>query len=558
MAADDVAADGLLQDLFSHIAETTGAPEAAAPGHEAEGMLEELYESLCPGPGENLSSDVIEQPLAVPVPQGELASFFGSPLVMSSLGNHIQQGLYQRFLKYCRKHEILPAPEIEPGEAHHHNSSTTAAVTSTVVSHFVQSRTMKSVAAVAESSGRPSKTVTCGLQRVASVLVHASAWMVGCALVTWRKLMRLGRFKPVAVIDKMLYDETPLKMKLQEWNNFLGRQEGMRHQAALQETYKYAKILRLDWQLGFLVWDVMGKRHRLVTVPLLVPLSCVDRNTAECLVGVIDQIQSLVPGLDAFLADFDLQIRMPVIDRFRANFKAERFFQTRTQGLVSSMFTCDVHKQSGCIKHSMSLSDDTFSGIINLALALEGSGSLDRLRQILQEIVADELIVVHAPPPGEDTHVFQHRKAVLDAFLPPNSVKNRKRRFIIHSLANSDISDHQIVHYCTFGCCSSPEQSIWNFQHWLVWALLPAKLGVFQRKSWTGSDTAVYWCALLHCHWGLLSKMILRFLSLHSVHRPMSSKSSRADDVGRADPAVSDMEALTLLFQDCLLSTAVD
>ena len=483
--------------------------------------------------------------------QSPLIYWLGHPTRLATLGDNIQKGLFQRFLRYCYKNESLPAPKIEGGEKDFEGSAT-AALTSTVVSHFVQSSSMKSVAAVAEETGRTHKAVASGLQRVASVMVYASAWLVGCSLQTWRSLFRHGRYKPVAVIDKMLYDETPLKMKLQEWNQFLAQTDGMRHQAALQETYKYAKILRLDWQLGFVLWDEMAKRHKLATIPLPVPLTCVDRNTSECLVGVIDKIHSLVPGFQGFLDDFGLHIRMPIIDRFAANFKAEKYFKRRTQGLVSSMFTCDVHKQSGCIKHAMSLTDDTMSGIINLALALEGSGSLDRLRQILQQLFAEELIVVYAHPPGEGTDEFKHRQAVLDAFLPPNSIKNRKRRFIIHCLANSDISSHEIVHYCSFGCCSSPEQSIWNFQHWLTWALLPAKLGVFQRKSWTGSDTAVYWCALLHSHWGLLSKVILRFLT---VPRPMGTKFGDGIDCDTETPVdanhpVSDMAALTLLYQD--------
>eukprot|EP00435_Cladocopium_sp_Y103_P020635 s658_g5.t1 len=322
-------------------------------------------------------------------------------------------------------------------------------------------------------------------------------------------------------------------MKLQEWNNFLGVAHGMsRHQSNLQETYKYAKILSLDWQLGFVVWDVRLRRHKLITVPLPVPLSAVDRNTAECLVGVIDQVHALVPELDGFFSDFGFHVRMPVIDRFAANFKAERFIRTRDPGVISAMFTCDVHKASGCVKNALSLNDDSLSGIINLGLSLEGSGSLDRMRGILQEIFADELQVVYQQPPGEGTEVFKHRQAVLSTFLPLKTPKSRKRCFVLHCLANSDISNHEIIHYCHFGCCSSPEVSLRNFQNWVVWALLPSKLSVFNRKSWTGSDTAVHWCGLLHAHWQLLPRIFLRFLT---PDRPLKSCVDTDDTDKRGD-----------------------
>lgn len=85
--------------------------------------------------------------------------------------------------------------------------------------------------------------------------------------------------------------------------------------------------------------------------------------------------------------------------------------------MVATPFTCDVHKASSSIKAVMVLSDDTLVGTPNIALALEGSGSLDRLRSILHELFAQELQIVHSLPQAEGTDVFAHTQVKQSSTL---------------------------------------------------------------------------------------------------------------------------------------------
>ena len=65
----------------------------------------------------------------------------------------------------------------------------------------------------------------------------------------------MKRFEPVAAISKMRYDETPLRLTLREQIDFLEceQDEALRVlQKAGATPYMYAKILRLEWTLGFL------------------------------------------------------------------------------------------------------------------------------------------------------------------------------------------------------------------------------------------------------------------------------------------------------------------
>lgn len=519
----------LLQDFFggSDVVRDAAA-EKAAQDSEADRLFAEIAGASAAQQGLSSHDDLAalnQESLA-------LTHWFGDPKCLTDLGTTVQKGMYSKYLRFSRKNESLPLAvvdesSLEPGT----RKGLMSNMTSHVVKNFVQDTTIKSVAVVAELSGRSKKHVGLGLQRVGCAMLYGAGWMVGSSLLTWRKLFRGDRFRPIAVIDKMLYDETPLKMKLQEYNQFLSRSEqfGL-NQSCMQESYTFAKILRLDWQLAFLVHDKYLDRRKLVSVKIPTPLLATDRNTSECLVGVIDAAHSLIPGLNDFAADFQHHVRFPIIDRFSANMKAENFMACRHGNVVTTPFTCDVHKASSSIKSALSLTDDTLSGIVNLALALEGSGSLDQLRKITQQIFAEELQVVFSQPLGPGTEEFAHRQAVLDAFLPldgdgPN-LQTRRRRFVLQSLGNSNIAHHEIIHHCSFSCCRSPEETLPNFQKWMTWALLPAKLGTFNRKSWTGADVAVHWRGLLHSHWFLLSRVMLRFVT---VDRPILSERNKPD-----------------------------
>lgn len=96
----------------------------------------------------------------------------------------------------------------------------------------------------------------------------------------------------------------------------------------------------------------------------------------------------------------------------------------------------------------------------------------------------------------------------------------------------------------------TPEQTLYNFQKWVVWALLPCQCPVANRKSWTGADVAIQWTGLLDAHWGLVPKIILRLLK---PDRPLGGSKDMAAAASRtlaADPAVGDMSQFDALLQD--------
>ena len=543
-------------DLFNELLSAAQQPSAEqaeqsrAQALEEEDLFNAFFEDSVGQegqPGANADAAGIVQ---VPV-----THWFGKPEQMRKLGSVVQVGMYDQFLRFATKNESLPNQDCGPQES----SKGPPLMTGIILKNFVGSSTLKSMAVVAETTDKSVHALKDYLFRCGTCIVHGSAWIIGACLSSWRQLFRHGRFTPKVLVHKMRYDETPLKMKLQEYNQFLA-QEGQPLISGDQQESRYCKILRLEWELGFLIFDKATLKNKFVTLPIPLPLTAVSRNTAECLVKAIDQAMSRLPELTAFENDFEHVIRLAVIDRFSANYKAERHIRSRSSRMISTVFACDVHKMSGCIKKGLSLTDDTLSGLVNLGLALEGSGVLSQMRSILQEIFDEQLVVVIDHPPDENSGIFQHRKALLDLFLPVQGPKSLKRRFILQTMCNSDVSGDEIIHYCSFNCCTSPDHTRMIFQKWVTWSLLPSKMQVLQRKSWTGSDVAVRWAGLLNGFWGLLPRVILRVLKPNkslgnpgpgpSNPAPEQEANAEALEPLGDDPLVDDMAAFNKLLQD--------
>ena len=517
-----------------------GAP-AAPPSLEPvvqEESIEDLVQGLLQAdsnPSSSRAEPAAAQPgPRQPVPHDHLdVRMFGDPAEIACIGNTIQRGLYNKFVFACQKGERKQGPMTQ-GQV--------------VVQNFVQSSTMKSIAAIAEASQRSIKFITNALQSAACTMLMGASWMLGMNLVAWKNLFAARKFTPLAIIHRFKYDETPLRMRQAEWNKMFHPENAQLDLASEKEEYKFSKILRVDWQIGWLVHDESLKRHHIFTVNVPTALSCMDRNTAECLTASLQRTYSQIPELKSFEDRFPIQIRMPVIDSFRANLKSERYFEhvarctaPDTTQFVSSVYLCDVHKTSNAIKAATSLQDDTMSGLVNLALSMESAGSTDALRRILADIFEEQLVVVYGTPPPEHE---AHRMAVLDSFLPATSMKARRRRFIIQSLLNGNISDaEEVQHYCSFTCCASHQQTLSHFQRYLTQALLPSKMAVLSRKSWTGADRAVEWAGLLQSHHHLLGKVMIRYVGRALPRQPAEvAADTEADASAQQQPLPLDLE----------------
>ena len=321
-------------------------------------------------------------------------------------------------------------------------------------------------------------------------------------------------------------------------------------------------------QPGFLVAEDTGPQqqeqpqYRLFTIDVPVPLATMDRNTAENQCAVLQAALRRVPELSAFQQGFESQARFAVVDRFGANSRGERYIRSNNGKCTTTVFGCEVHKAAGAMKRSLFPADNTISGVVNCGLAQEGSGALQTLRQILQSIFEESLRIVYGSPP--QGRPLAHRKAVMEMFLPLSDssqtlhpdqsfkLRNRKRRFILSYFANSDLESFNIIHFCGFQCCDSPESTLYHFQRYVTWALLPRKLGVLSRKSWTGSSPSFEWSGLLESHWYLMQRVITRYVG--KPQRQLQQRPPMTGDDDNHDDADTDTAIPAMQLDPCQVS----
>ena len=273
--------------------------------------------------------------------------------------------------------------------------------------------------------------------------------------------------------------------------------------------------------LGFVVIDRVTSRPFMIHVDLPTTPVPLDRNTAENNVAAILR-QNRIPHAEAFQQCFPLNVVMPVVDRHPSNLKAEQFFKSENPDCIQSLYSCSVHKKASCVKHSLSVADPVVTGVVNVGLSQTGAGSLDTLRSILNKIFANELEIIFGDPPE---HAAKHRAEVLDLFVPVcvpswhspggekkiHRWKNMKRRMILNYFCNSDITQANIIHHCSYGCCSSPEETHRHFATYVCYALIPSKCPIFSRKSWTGADMSFEWFGLLSSFWNLAERVLIEY-----------------------------------------------
>ena len=95
---------------------------------------------------------------------------------------------------------------------------------------------------------------------------------------------------------------------------------------------------------------------------------------------------------------------------------------------------CDVHIAASVQKSALDLVSDDTTGLIATSLCQTGAGQLAFLRDILRQIISDELIVQYVSPPLG--RVAEYRQEVHDVFLqmPPLNSSSNKRSAVVTAM----------------------------------------------------------------------------------------------------------------------------
>lgn len=208
-------------------------------------------------------------PLQIALQQPDLTLLYGKPEAVRNLGDRMQlkimNRVYAELSRQSRQGE-------GPGQSQRKQSALAAGpkpkqlqdVTHTaVIDHFVLSTKTITMSAAASIIGVDFKSVKLGVHSTAALTLLGGTWLIGALLNAWRQasksLSGFGAQQNILFLTRMKYDETPLRLKVSEFNELFalplrdGRNaSSSSRQTSHQEEYKYAKIFRILFKLGIL------------------------------------------------------------------------------------------------------------------------------------------------------------------------------------------------------------------------------------------------------------------------------------------------------------------
>ena len=245
MADDDDLAD-LANSLLSY--DRRQEDERLGIDELAEGLLGDAHISVPDGDGDG-DANMAPQPSPLAVQQQPDATLLYGPPAVRNLGNQIQLKLMNRvFAQLARQNKRQIAEK----------SKQLDKTSTAVLDHFVHSSKTLSIAAAASFVGVGEKNLKRGISSTAGLTLFGGTWLCGAMLSIWRRLMgQMGESKKVFCLTRMKYDETPLRLKVAEYNSLFGLHDSdvgasSVRRTSNQEEYRFAKIFRVLFKLGFL------------------------------------------------------------------------------------------------------------------------------------------------------------------------------------------------------------------------------------------------------------------------------------------------------------------
>jgi hypothetical protein len=188
------------------------------------------------------------------------------------------------------------------------------------------------------------------------------------AMRSLSEAMKLDKVEGLAILTHLMYDETPLKLRLKD---------SSKNDSGVVAT---VKVFQGDLQVGFLVRDVGSGKVQLITIPVVLPLLPMDANTAEAMRLAIRLWFGTLKGLGEFGEHFDHTIDMAVSDRAASNLRMERFFSNESSSRL--WLPCVIHQISTAQGRQLDLVKPDITGLVRLSLAMRPAGAIGRLKEV--------------------------------------------------------------------------------------------------------------------------------------------------------------------------------
>ena len=409
---------------------------------------------------------------------------------------------------------------------------------------------------------------------IAAAILELSFYMWGVFLCIVDRLCK-STCKPILLLVKLRYDETPTKVRVE-----IPGKKDVRAETAdaeevckslpVQQSSNRAKVFQSELSVGCLVKslsdaDPMPYKWICGTVPT--SLQCLQDGSGESIRSSLRDIVGRIPDLDRVSRSFPIALRHSCTDRYTGNFKAESLLNEDFPEFTNVHFTCSIHKLYSVIEDATGCMDYDVSGILSIGVGISSDiGCVKTMHQIVTRLLVNRLVIYYQEPPA---HVAAYREHLLDLFIPLKKVQapgkhlsNRQalqRRYILRYFLNGDWSQKELQHYCAYSCCSHPSSTYKFMATFVTWALVPRKCPKFARSRWTNWIESIEWCGLLAGVHNLLEEIIATYTGSPDNAKPKGQSGQSEDAVvgsGEGELALDDFDLMAMDFDSANIEFA--
>ena len=346
-----------------------------------------------------------------------------------------------------------------------------------------------------------------------------AAWEANIHTVCDR--IKSGGFQGIALIKARVYDETPLKLRVESTSS-QQVQVGAKAEACV------AKVMQTRFRVGVLIKEMSS--GRLCFFKGIVPtvLQALERTRGEDICLSQSRIISSIPGLDAAHAMFRHNLDLTTADRYMANAKAESGLQSLRPWDVPLHIDCQVHKVSTSVTWALKVSERHVSGLIASSLVLRQAGALASFREHLLAEIQSNFLVVHGRP--SDDRAEEYREQVYAMFLSTDLAREAdvlqlqdrraQQKAVLSRFLCGDLQD-PCVHFYTGSVHATEDQLLHVLKTFVIPALVPSAMPTYARHRWLGGEQAVDYVGLIESHHNLFSRTIRRMYKLETIPEPI-------------------------------------
>lgn len=240
-------------------------------------------------------------------------------------------------------------------------------------------------------------------------------------------------------------------------------------------------------------------RHYRIPVPCW--LVSADHSTAEGTIGVLQRWwRPFVPYVNELFGLFPLTGCFTNTDGCSSNIKAwacllegdgPRFYRWNQ--------LCFTHRIATAMTMVSAMVPEHVSGLIAVALCLNPTGALQKLRAVIAMWMLARLRIYKGAHPETTGNAAAFRKLFVRQYFPAGTQSIAFAKVVFESVANGHFGIRWLEHYCPDRCCSSAAETRIKV-NLLASCLAHTLMPVFPRSRWTGSiETISYFGRLSFC-----------------------------------------------------------